>query len=87
MATKKGSKFVDALRKAFMTRDSEAFEKVANEMTGDEGGEGGDGQPQIHIHMPGTGTDPKAGASGGRIRRGIPARVGPIPYSSASSWT
>ncbi|VWC81241.1 putative bacteriophage protein [Burkholderia contaminans] len=63
MATKKGSKFVDALRKAFMTRDSEAFEKVANEMTGDEGGEGGDGQPQIHIHMPGTGTDPKAGVS------------------------
>lgn len=63
MATKKGSKFVDALRKAFMTRDSEAFEKVASEMTGDEGGEGGDGQPQIHIHMPGTGTDPKAGVS------------------------
>lgn len=63
MATKKSSKFVDALRKAFMTRDSEAFEKVASEMTGDEGGEGGDGQPQIHIHMPGTGTDPKAGVS------------------------
>ncbi|MDN8067288.1 DUF2213 domain-containing protein [Burkholderia vietnamiensis] len=63
MATKKGSKFVDALRKAFMTRDSEAFEKVASEMTGDEGGEGGDGQPQIHIHMPGTGADPKAGVS------------------------
>ncbi|MDN7488488.1 DUF2213 domain-containing protein [Burkholderia sp. AU45274] len=64
MATKKGSKFVDALRKAFMTRDSEAFEKVASEMTGDEGGEGGDGQPQIHIHMPGTGADPKAGSGG-----------------------
>ncbi|AIO50117.1 hypothetical protein DM44_3167 [Burkholderia cepacia] len=63
MATKKSPKFVDALRKAFMTRDSEAFEKVASEMTGDEGGEGGDGQPQIHIHMPGTGTDPKAGVS------------------------
>ncbi|MBM5648277.1 DUF2213 domain-containing protein [Burkholderia pseudomallei] len=63
MATKKGSKFVDALRKAFMTRDSEAFEKVASEMTGDEGGEGGEGQPQIHIHMPGTGADPKAGVS------------------------
>ncbi|HIE5995701.1 TPA: DUF2213 domain-containing protein [Burkholderia cepacia] len=63
MATKKGSKFVDALRKAFMTRDSEAFEKVASEMTGDEGGEGGDGQPQIHIHMPGTGADPKAAVS------------------------
>ncbi len=63
MATKKGSKFVDALRKAFMTRDSEAFEKVASEMTGDEGGEGGDGQPQIHIHMPGTGVDPKPAVS------------------------
>ncbi|MBU9293096.1 DUF2213 domain-containing protein [Burkholderia multivorans] len=63
MATKKGSKFVDALRKAFMTRDSEAFEKVASELTGDEGGEGGDGQPQIHIHMPGTGGDPKPGVS------------------------
>ncbi|WP_321789272.1 DUF2213 domain-containing protein [Burkholderia pyrrocinia] len=65
MATKKGSKFVDALRKAFMTRDSEAFEKAASEMTGDEGGEGGDGQPQIHIHMPGAGTgvDPKAAVS------------------------
>ncbi|XHO72213.1 hypothetical protein BCC0238_001710 [Burkholderia gladioli] len=54
MATKKNSKFVDALRKAFMTRDAEAFEKAATEMTGDEGTEPGDGQPQIHIHMPGT---------------------------------
>ncbi|WP_244118202.1 DUF2213 domain-containing protein [Burkholderia gladioli] len=54
MATKKSSKFVDALRKAFMTRDAEAFEKAASEMTGDEGTEPGDGQPQIHIHMPGT---------------------------------
>lgn len=51
MATKKSSKFVDALRKAFMTRDADAFEKAATEMTGDEPG---DGQPQIHIHMPGT---------------------------------
>ena len=25
--------------------------------------------------------------SGGRIRRGMPARVGPMPYSWASSWT
>jgi len=64
MATKRGSKFVDALRKAFMTRDSEAFEKVASEMTGDEGGEGGDGQPQIHIHMPGAGDKPAVASTG-----------------------
>ncbi len=65
MATKKNSKFVDAFRKAFMTRDAEAFEKAASEMTGDEGDEPGDGQPQIHIHMPGTAeAKPAAGATG-----------------------
>ncbi|WP_186148094.1 DUF2213 domain-containing protein [Burkholderia gladioli] len=65
MATKKNSKFVDALRKAFMTRDAEAFEKAATEMTGDEGTEPGDGQPQIHIHMPGTAeAKPAPGATG-----------------------
>ncbi|WP_257817951.1 DUF2213 domain-containing protein [Burkholderia glumae] len=65
MATTKTSKFVDALRKAFMTRDADAFEKAATEMTGDEGGEPGDGQPQIHIHMPGTAeAKPAAGATG-----------------------
>ncbi|WP_185735140.1 DUF2213 domain-containing protein [Burkholderia cepacia] len=65
MATKKGSKFVDALRKAFMTRDADAFEKAATEMTGDEGDEPGDGQPQIHIHMPGTGeVKPAVAATG-----------------------
>ncbi|ALX12081.1 hypothetical protein P350_11260 [Burkholderia cepacia JBK9] len=57
MATKKKpaqSTLMEKLRKAFMTRDSDAFEQAATEMTGDEdGGEGGDGQPQIHIHMPG----------------------------------
>ncbi|OJB35367.1 DUF2213 domain-containing protein [Burkholderia ubonensis] len=77
MANKKQSTLLEKLRKAFMTRDSDTFEKVANEMTGDEGeGEGGNGQPQIHIHMPGaseakpavapTGDeDPAAGAGGG----------------------
>ncbi|WP_257756667.1 DUF2213 domain-containing protein [Burkholderia glumae] len=65
MATTKTSKFVDALRKAFMTRDADAFEKAATEMTGDEGAEPGDGQPQIHIHMPGTAeAKPAAGATG-----------------------
>ncbi|MBU9380653.1 DUF2213 domain-containing protein [Burkholderia gladioli] len=65
MATKKNSKFVDAFRKAFMTLDAEAFEKAASEMTGDEGDEPGDGQPQIHIHMPGTAeVKPAAGATG-----------------------
>ncbi|WP_186211631.1 DUF2213 domain-containing protein [Burkholderia gladioli] len=57
MATKKKpaqSTLMEKLRKAFMTRDSDAFEQVAGEMTGDEGDEPGDGQPQIHIHMPGT---------------------------------
>ncbi|WP_232458105.1 DUF2213 domain-containing protein [Burkholderia ubonensis] len=64
MANKKQSTLLEKLRKAFMTRDSDTFEKVANEMTGDEGeGEGGNGQPQIHIHMPGAAGDPKAGVS------------------------
>nr|WP_231747116.1 DUF2213 domain-containing protein [Burkholderia sp. BDU5] len=79
MANKKPaqSTLLEKLRKAFMTRDSDAFEKAANEMTGDEGGdESGNGQPQIHIHMPGaseakpavapTGDeDPAAGAGEG----------------------
>ncbi|KWC56562.1 DUF2213 domain-containing protein [Burkholderia ubonensis] len=64
MANKKQSTLLEKLRKAFMTRDSDTFEKVANEMTGDEGeGEGGNGQPQIHIHMPGAAGDPKPGAA------------------------
>lgn len=45
------SKLLDALRKAFMTRDSEAFEKVAGEMTDEEGMVSN--VPDIHIHMPG----------------------------------
>ncbi|TDV39538.1 hypothetical protein C7405_101657 [Paraburkholderia caballeronis] len=62
MATKKKpaqSTLMEKLRKAFMTRDSDAFEQAANEMTGDDDAPG-DGQPQIHIHMPGT-----AGGGGG----------------------
>lgn len=63
MANKKQSTLLEKLRKAFMTRDSDTFEKVANEMTGDEGeGEAGNGQPQIHIHVPGAAGDPKPGA-------------------------
>ncbi|MDT6962919.1 DUF2213 domain-containing protein [Cupriavidus sp. SZY C1] len=64
MATKKPeqSTLLAKLRKAFMTRDSDAFEQVANEMTGDED-EAGSGLPQIHIHVPGSGTPP-AGATG-----------------------
>ncbi|MDM8357484.1 DUF2213 domain-containing protein [Pandoraea communis] len=77
MKTKKTAPLtlMEKLRKAFMTRDSDAFEQAASEMTGDEGGESGDGQPQIHIHMPGASTAPVAatgdeggeggGASGG----------------------
>lgn len=68
MATKKKpaqSTLMEKLRKAFMTRDSDAFEQVAGEMTGDEGDEPGDGQPQIHIHMPGTGEAKPAVAATG----------------------
>lgn len=57
---------LDAMRKAFMTRDSEAFEAAANEMTGDEGeGEGGNGLPAIHIHIPGGGASGAAEGAGG----------------------
>jgi hypothetical protein len=53
MATKKGAESLkDKLRKLFMTRDSEAFEKALSEEVKDEGMEGGEGQ-HIHIHMPG----------------------------------
>lgn len=62
MKTKKTapSTLMQKLRNAFMTRDSDAFEQAASEMTGDEGGEASDGQPQIHIHMPGTSAAPAA---------------------------
>jgi hypothetical protein len=52
-AKKQGSALLEKLRKAFMTRDSDAFEEAANAMTGDEGGAEGSGAPAIHIHMPG----------------------------------
>jgi len=70
MATKKpgqSSKFVDMLRKAFMTRDAEAFEKVASEMTGDEGGDdnGGEGDTHVHVHLNGAGQTAAAGAGTG----------------------
>jgi hypothetical protein len=55
MAVKKGAESLkDKLRKLFMTRDSEAFEKALSEEVKDEGMEGGEGQ-HIHIHMPGAG--------------------------------
>jgi len=53
MATKKGAESLkDKLRKLFMTRDSEAFEKALSEEVKDEGGAAGN-VPAIHIHMPG----------------------------------
>ncbi|XLV70976.1 DUF2213 domain-containing protein (plasmid) [Ralstonia syzygii subsp. celebesensis] len=66
MATKKKpqpSTLLDKLRKAFMTRDSEAFEAAANEVTGDEGEESG--EQHIHIHMPGSGATEGAGVNDG----------------------
>lgn len=53
MAVKNGADSLrDKLRKLFMTRDSDAFEKTLSEEVKDEGMEGGEGQ-HIHIHMPG----------------------------------
>lgn len=52
MAVKKGvASISDTLRRLFMTRDSEGFEKALGEVK-DEGMEGAEGQ-HIHIHMPG----------------------------------
>lgn len=54
MANKQGAEsFKDKLRKLFMTRDSEAFEKALSEEVKDEGGEGSPTMPAIHIHVPG----------------------------------
>lgn len=59
MATKKGAESIkDKLRKLFMTRDSEAFEKALSEEVKDEDGPAGN-VPAIHIHMP---SAEKAGA-------------------------
>lgn len=52
MAVKKGAaSWADKLRKAFMTRDADEFEKAVGEMK-DEDPDAGEGQ-HIHIHMPG----------------------------------
>ena len=53
MAVKKGTtSFVDKLRKAFMTRDADEFEKAVGEMKDEDGML--ENVPAIHIHMPGT---------------------------------
>jgi hypothetical protein len=53
MANKQGAESLkDKLRKLFMTRDSEAFEKALSEEVKDEGGMA-ENVPAIHIHMPG----------------------------------
>lgn len=52
MAVKKGAaSWADKLRKAFMTRDADEFEKAVGEMK-DEDPDAGESQ-HIHIHMPG----------------------------------
>lgn len=51
MAVKKGASFVDKLRKAFMTRDADEFEKTVGEMKDEDGM--AENVPAIHIHMPG----------------------------------
>jgi hypothetical protein len=62
MATKKGAESLkDKLRKLFMTRDSEAFEKALSEEVKDEDGMQSN-VPDIHIHMPGA---EKVGAGSG----------------------
>lgn len=51
MAIKQGAESLkDKLRKLFMTRDSEAFEKALSEEVNDESA--GSAMPAIHIHMP-----------------------------------
>lgn len=54
MAVKKGAESLkDKLRKLFMTRDSEAFEKALSEEVKDEAEGEMPNMPNIHIHMPG----------------------------------
>ncbi|MFL9943726.1 DUF2213 domain-containing protein [Paraburkholderia graminis] len=63
MATKKGAESLkDKLRKLFMTRDSEAFEKALSEEVKDESEGMQNNMPDIHIHMPGA---EKVGAGAG----------------------
>jgi hypothetical protein len=53
MAIKQGAESLkDKLRKLFMTRDSEAFEKALSEEVKDDAGMA-ENVPAIHIHMPG----------------------------------
>lgn len=62
MAVKNGAESIkDKLRKLFMTRDSEAFEKALSEEVKDEAGMA-ENVPAIHIHMPGA---EKVGAGAG----------------------
>lgn len=59
MAVKNGADSLrDKLRKLFMTRDSDAFEKTLSEEVKDEDMSGGDAQ-HIHIHMPEAGDKPE----------------------------
>lgn len=85
MAVKKGAESLkDKLRKLFMTRDSEAFEKALDEEMKDEA-EGMDKNvPDIHIHMPGaekvgagdtTDDDPGAGEGGNPAEQKIMAAI------------
>lgn len=54
MAVKKGAESLkDKLRKLFMTRDSEAFEKALSEEVKDDAEGMEKNVPDIHIHMPG----------------------------------
>lgn len=54
MAIKQGAESLkDKLRKLFMTRDSEAFEKALSEEVKDESAGMEPNVPAIHIHMPG----------------------------------
>lgn len=54
MAIKQGAESLkDKLRKLFMTRDSEAFEKALSEEVKDESAGMAENVPSIHIHMPG----------------------------------
>lgn len=63
MAVKKGAESLkDKLRKLFMTRDSEAFEKALSEEVKDEAEGMQSNMPDIHIHMPGA---EKVGAGAG----------------------
>lgn len=75
MAVKKPARqsFADKLRKLFMSRDADEFEKTLSEMpdetTTDEDNDG-DGEQHIHIHMPGTGESTAAKPAGDEANAG-----------------